>query len=135
MINMTFDPKCFLSFARTLLDNDICDGEEDKVKFCTIMNRSYYAVFLRIRDILEKEHLEPPQERGEHHRIQMGLINQMGRADLVQTLKTLKKDRIKADYTINHFGNKSEDFKRIANGSSFSADYLLNELKSHNPQY
>jgi len=132
---MAFNPEHFISLAQTLLDNDICDGEEDKVKFCTIVNRSYYAIFLRIRDILDKEYGEKPKEQGEHYRIRMDLINKMGKGELFNTFKTLWKERVKADYALHTIGNDIDHFERFAKGSLFSAEYLLNELKSYRPNY
>jgi uncharacterized protein (UPF0332 family) len=126
---MTPNPDSFNSFAQTLLDNDICDGDEDLVKYCTIVNRSYYAVFLCIRQILKDTYNQPPKKSGEHKRIREGLIYVMNRRDLVQTLKTLWKDRVKADYTTNLIGNNDQAFEKFAKDSLLSAEWLLNELK------
>jgi uncharacterized protein (UPF0332 family) len=124
-------PKSFFSLAQTLSDTDICEGEENKVKFCTIVNRSYYAVFLRVRYILETQYGEKPGKQGEHYRVRHSLVNTMGEAELFQTFKTLWNERIKADYASDKIGAETEHFERFANGSLFSAEYLLNELEKY----
>ena len=126
---MTPNPISFQSFAQTLLDNDICSGEEDKVKYCTVVNRSYYAVFLQIRQILESNYGIKPQKQGEHKRIRESLIRVMNRGDLYQTFKTLWQERVKADYATKTIGTTEKDFERFANGSIASSEWLLNELK------
>jgi hypothetical protein len=132
---MDFDPKYFFSFAETLLENDdLSNGDEEKVKFSTVVNRSYYAVYLRIRDILEKEHNEKPVKRGDHRRTRLGLVNNMGRWELKETYNTLWDERKEADYYMGENVKKGLDFKKFANDSKDSAEYLLKELKNNEPR-
>lgn len=113
---------------------DLCDDEEEEVaKLSTVVNRSYYAVYLKISDILWNNYREKPRKGGDHSRTRYSLVTKMNMPQLKEMYKTLYQERVEADYYIKRNVNKGKDFSKFAKGSRDTAEYLLKELEIYYP--
>jgi hypothetical protein len=130
---MVFDPQQLLSFADILYESkDLCDNDEEEIiKFVTVVNRAYYAVYLKISDILWNNYNEKPQKSGDHSRTRYSLTTKMNRPELKEMYQTLYRERVEADYHIKRNINNGKDFGNFARGSKDTAEYLLKELENH----
>lgn len=135
---MAFDPKQIFTFAQILFeDENLCDGKSkvmNTVKLATVINRVYYSVYLRLVDILIKEHSEYPKVPGDHGRTRRSLKNKMNRRDLIDMYSTLADDRVRVDYKLKKNINLGKDFEKLAKGSIDTAENLLRELKGYEPR-
>jgi hypothetical protein len=128
---MSFNPNKFCTIAQTLQNSPpiYSNNDEELAVFCTIINRAYYAVYLRIRDILEIQFSDPPVSLQDHSRTRTSLIHKMSRGDLLHTYKTLYDARVEADYKINL--HDLDYFKKLANDVIDDAKYILRELNMY----
>jgi uncharacterized protein (UPF0332 family) len=88
---MTFDPLLFLDLAEAM----DCDTE---AQVRTVINRSYYAVFLRARDNLDDQGLISKSNLGDDHGKVIRALKSHKRVTAGMQLDDLREMRRDADY-------------------------------------
>lgn len=88
---MTFDPLLFLDLAEAM----DCDTE---AQIRTVINRSYYAIFLRARDNLDDQGLMKKLRRGKDHGTVIHALKHSKRVSAGMQLDKLREMRCDADY-------------------------------------
>lgn len=91
---MTFDPLLFLGLAEAM----DCDTE---AQIRTVINRSYYAVFLRARDNLADKGLMTKSLLGDDHGKVIHVLKSHKRVSAGMKLDDLREMRRDADYEMD----------------------------------